>query len=88
MWHERKHYILFIFLAEGQYIELLSLFQQHCFQACYVFQKPTFKVIEESRWKNGNKKKGCYYLFELNHKDVCSPKPASKLGGGAIFIIM
>ncbi|XP_065060904.1 cation-dependent mannose-6-phosphate receptor-like isoform X2 [Rhopilema esculentum] len=51
-------------------------------------KKPQFKVIEESRWKNGSPKKGCYYLFELNHKDACSPEESKGLGGGAIFMIV
>jgi len=45
-------------------------------------------VLEESRWKNGSPKKGCYYLFELNHKDVCAPVVSKGLSGGVIFIII
>lgn len=51
-------------------------------------KSPQLKVLEESRWQNGSRKKGCYYLFELNHKDVCSSTPSKALGGGVIFIIV
>ena len=87
MWGIKETTVIYSFSLRDNTLACYHFFQS-CFEACFVLQKPTFKVIEESRWKNGNKKKGCYYLFELNHKDACSPKPASKLGGGAIFIIM
>lgn len=45
------------------------------------------KVIEESRWKNGGTKSGCYYLLEISHTAACSIKE-SHLSGGAIFCIV